>query len=221
MCGHLNRTGRLCGQCKEGFSSLVYSYDLWCVECSHTHYNWLKYIPAAYLPLMVFFIIILSSPQVNAFNLVSQILAAPANVQFMLLVLQGHPEISVVARVALAMYGIWNLDFFHTLIPHNCLQVNTLKALALDYGIGFFPLIMLVVTYFLLELHGYNFRPIVWLGRSIHRCFAQFQGQLNVKTSIIEAFATFLLLSYMKILCVSFDLVPTHVYDKYGKGLGL
>ena len=36
VCGYLNRTGRLCGQCKEGFSPPVYSYDLWCVECSHT-----------------------------------------------------------------------------------------------------------------------------------------------------------------------------------------
>ena len=33
VCGYLNRTGRLCGQCKEGFSPPVYSYDLWCVEC--------------------------------------------------------------------------------------------------------------------------------------------------------------------------------------------
>jgi len=35
------------------------------------------------------------------------------------------------------MYGIWNLDFFRTLVPHICLQVNTLKALVLDYAIGF------------------------------------------------------------------------------------
>ena len=63
---------------------------------------------------------------------------------------------------------------------------------------------------------------IVWLGKPFHRCFARFKGKLNVKTSITEAFATFLLLSYMKILCVSFDLlVPTQVYDKYGKSLGL
>ena len=105
MCGHLNQTGRLCGQCRDGFSPPVYSYDLWCVKCSHTHYNWLKYILAAFLPLTVFFIIILSlrvtatSPQLNAFILISQILAAPANVRFMLLVLQGHPEISVVAEL--------------------------------------------------------------------------------------------------------------------------
>ena len=81
---------------------------------------------------------------------------------------------------------------------------------------------MLVVTYFLLELHAYNFRPIVWFGRPFYRCIAQFQGHLDVKASIIEAFATFLLLSYTRILCVSFDLlVPTQVYDKHGKSLGL
>jgi len=60
MCGHLKRTGRLCGQCQDGFSPPVYSYNLWCVECSNTRYNWLKYILAAFLPLTVFFIIILS-----------------------------------------------------------------------------------------------------------------------------------------------------------------
>ena len=102
------------------------------------------------------------------------------------------------------------------------MEVNTLKALVLDYAIGFFPLILLVVTYFLLELHAYNFRPIVWFGRPFHRCIAQFHGHLDVKASIIEAFATFLLLSYTRILCVSFDLlVPTRVYDMYGESLGL
>ena len=226
MCGRLNRTGRLCGQCRDGFSPPVYSYDLWCVECSHTHYNWLKYILAAFLPLTMFFIIILSfrvtatSPQLSAFVLVSQIVAAPANARFILLTLQDLPEFSVIARITLAMYGIWNLDFFRTLIPHICLEVNTLKALVLDYAIGFLPLILLVVTYFLLELHAYKLRPIVWMWRPFHRCFARFQGQWDVKASIINAFATFLLLSYLKILWVSFDLlVPTQVFDINGENL--
>ena len=201
MCGRLKRTGRLCGQCQDGFSPPVYSYDLWCVECSNTRYNWLKYILAAFLPLTVFFIIILSfrvsvtSPQLNAFVLVSQIVAAPANARVILLTLQDLPEFSFVARIVVAMYGIWNLDFFRTPIPHICLKVNTLTALVLDYAIGFFPLMLLVVTYFLLELHAYNFRPIAWFGRPFHRCFARLQGQWDVKTSIIDAFATFLLLS--------------------------
>ena len=197
------------------------------MKCSHTSYNWLKYILAAFLPLTVFFIIILSfrvsvtSPQLNAFVFISQILAAPANARFLLLTLQDLPTFSVVVRIVLAMYGIWNLDFFRTLIPNICLEVNTLKAIVLDYAIGFFPLILLVVMYVLLELHAYNIRPIVWFGRPFHRCFVRFQGQWDVKNSIIDAVATFLLLSYTKILSVSFDLlVPTQVYDKYGKRLG-
>jgi len=81
---------------------------------------------------------------------------------------------------------------------------------------------LLVITYFLLELHGYKFRPIVWLGKPFHRCFARFRGQSDFKTSVIDAFATFLLLSYSKILWVSFELlVPTRVYDVYGQCLGL
>ena len=79
-----------------------------------------------------------------------------------------------------------------------------------------------MVTYFLLQLHAYNFRPIVWMWRPFHKCFTRFQGQWDVKASITDGFATFLLLSYLKILCVSFDLlVPTQVYDKYGNSLGL
>ena len=34
MCGQFNRKGRLCGECKEGYSPLAYSYNLDCVRCS-------------------------------------------------------------------------------------------------------------------------------------------------------------------------------------------
>jgi len=43
-----------------------------------------------------------------------------------------------------------------------------------------------------------------------------------VRSSIVEAFATFLLLSYVKLLSVSFDLlVPTHVHHVNGSLVGL
>ena len=34
MCGQFNRKGRLCGECKEGYSPLAYSYNMHCVKCS-------------------------------------------------------------------------------------------------------------------------------------------------------------------------------------------
>ena len=60
MCGHLNREGQLCGRCKENYSVPVYSYDLKCVQCSTSPFNWVKYILAAFLPLTVFFVVVVS-----------------------------------------------------------------------------------------------------------------------------------------------------------------
>ena len=58
MCGHVNREGQLCGQCKEGYYSPVYSYDLQCRNCTYTSYNWAKYIFVAFGPLTVFLFLI-------------------------------------------------------------------------------------------------------------------------------------------------------------------
>ena len=72
-------------------------------------------------------------------------------------------------------YGFWNLDFFLHVHPAQiCLKVDTLQALALDYGIAFYPLALIIVTYVFTELHAHNFRVIVWICRPFHRCFARF-----------------------------------------------
>ena len=56
----------------------------------------------------------------------------------------------------------------------------------------------------------------------LHRYAEHLRNQLDVRSSIVEAFATFLLLSYVKLLSVSFDfLVPTHVYNINGSLVGM
>ena len=57
MCGRLNRDYRLCSKCINKFCPLVYSYDLNCVKCSG-EYNWLKYVAVAYVPLTIFYFIV-------------------------------------------------------------------------------------------------------------------------------------------------------------------
>ena len=220
MCGYFNREGQLCGKCKENYSIPVYSYDLNCVQCPNSPFNWVKYILAAFLPLTVFFVLVVScrfsatSPKLFAFVFFSQTCAEGANVRIVLAELKPHPIVESLAKVLFAIYGIWNLDFFRTLIPHICVNVDTLQALALNYVISFYPLILLVVTYALIQVHTCNFRIIRLMCRPFRRW--------DVRTSIVEAFATFLLLSYLKILGVSSDLlIPTHVYHVNGSLVGL
>ena len=62
----------------------------------------------------------------------------------------------------------------------------------------------------------------MYLWKPFRRLFIYFGKQWNVKTSIVEVFATFLLLSNVKFLSVSFDLLtPTEVYNINGSSLGL
>ena len=230
FCNNYNREGQLCGKCKDGFALPVYSYNLTCVECQdHYASNWVKYVAASFLPLTLFFIIIVTlrvrvtSGVMNAFILVCQVLTLPALIRGYVLVSQyrgyGRTRFSLSA-VFISLFGIWNLDFFRLLYPSFCLhpKATTIEVIALDYVIAVYPLVLLVVAYLLVKLHDSDIHFIVLLWKPFHRCFAHFRRHWNIKTSLVDAFATFLLLSYTKFLSVSLDLLtPVHVMNSHGK----
>ena len=61
-------------------------------------------------------------------------------------------------RLIPAIYGMWNLDFFHTLLPDICLNINTLHVLALDsIIIALYPMFLVVITYLLVDLYDRQF----------------------------------------------------------------
>ena len=166
MCGHYwNRDGRMCGKCRDSYHPPVYSYDMRCTQCENSRYNWLKFTVAAFVPLTVFFVFVIStgisasSPELDAFVVYSQTIAAPANVRMVLEASQEFPQIGVPTKIVGTIYGIWNLDFFRTLFPPICLKVSSLRALALDYAIAFYPLLLIVLTYVLIDLYD---RRFVW-----------------------------------------------------------
>ena len=233
MCGKgdfvSNREGQLCGRCKEGFVPPAYSYDWRCVSCSHDRFlrNFVKYCVVAFVPLTIFLIIIITlhisatSPSINAFLLACQVLTSPMQLR---IASSGSNERSWAAIVAVfeSLYGFWNLDFFRTLYPRFCLHpgMSTLQVLALDYIIAAYPLLLTIITYSLVQLHNHDCKLVVWLWKPFRICFARLQRQWDIQTSLIEAFASFLLLSYVKFLSVSFDfLVPVHLYNAHGESM--
>ena len=227
VCGQLNRTGRLCGQCAQNLFPPVYSYDIRCVNCSNTQYNGLKYAVVAFLPLTALYLIVIifrisiSSAPFHIFVQVSQAIGTPALVRVILANIQiWHTPagIAAITQIVLAIYGVWNLDFFRTLIPPICLEVNTLQAIAIDYCVAFYPLLLIGLTYLFIKLHECGFHPVVWVWMPIQHCLARFRLQCSLRSSLVEAFATFLLLSYVKLLDVSVDLlIPTATFDIHGK----
>ena len=75
---------------------------------------------------------------------------------------------------------------------------------------AFYPICLILITYACIKLHDSNFRSVVWLWKPFHRHFVHFRRRRDSTASIINAFTTFLLLSFSKILFVSFTLLYTY-----------
>ena len=57
LCGHFNREGQLCGTCKKGYGPALFTnYE--CAECSAKNYGWALYLLLEFLPITVFYLII-------------------------------------------------------------------------------------------------------------------------------------------------------------------
>ena len=225
MCGSLHRTGQMCGCCKEGYAPPVYSYNLACVECSDYEYNWLKYIAVAFFPLTLFHVAVVvfrigvMSRELQAYVLICQVLSAPGLVRFLHLSTEYNPIGRIFCHVLSTVYGIWNLDFFHSVYPPFCLhpKLTTLRVLVLDYAVAVYPMLLILITYICVLLHDHN-RLVIWLWSPFHKCLVHLRREWLVKQSLIDVFAMFLLLSYVKILSVSCDiLTPTTIlFDVHG-----
>ena len=221
----LHRTGTLCGKCQDGYYPLAYSFDMTCVQCPNGKFNWWKFVLAAFLPLTVFCFIILFfkinvvSSRFQGFLFYSQMISLPAMVRVFVF-LSKHKSLNKdsVGRIGLqcltTSYGIWNLDFFRSANFGICLGTDTLQTLTLDLIVGVYPLLLMVVTYVLIELYDRNFKPLVIMWKPFRTLFGMFRKNWDLRTSIIDSFATILLLTNIKLQSVSFDLfTPVTVYQ--------
>ena len=222
LCMKINRTKTLCGQCMEGYGPAVNSKDFKCMKCSESdlHKNWFFYLLTEFLPITVFFFIVITfnvsvtSGPANAFVFFAQMTTTA-------LKLDGDGSIEVddvlaggsAANDALCImpYDIWNLNFFRPYLPKFCLSpyITTLQLLSTGYITALYPLILVGMFYIFTRLYSSGVRPIVFICRPLHACFVRVRRIWDIQKSIIHALATFLLLSYTKFTLVSFSLLTT------------
>ena len=100
---------------------------------------------------------------------------------------------------------MWNLDFGRHIFPAFCVSesLNSYHALLLDYIIGFYPMLLIFITYVLIQLHAHDYKVVVAVWKPFHRCFAKVRRSWDPQASIMNTFATFLFLSFSKILFIS------------------
>ena len=220
FCQSHNRTGILCGTCKNGYYLLAYSFLLHCDRCSERKYQLLKYLATAFLPLSVFCFLILlfninvHSSQLQGYVLLCQMLATSTLLRLILEVAHNTPSMLKSFKLFGSVYGIWNLDFFRLYgNVGSCLPISTLAVTSLDLLIALYPLLFLSFAYYLVKIYDRNIKILEILWKPFSALRKLLQRQCDIKTSMIDSFSTFLFLSNIKLLNASYDiLTPVKVY---------
>ena len=220
ICGRQNRTGILCGECKDGYGPVVNTETHECILCNDTDIaaNATYYVLSVYLPLFILFAAIilfnikLTSGPANAFIVYSQVVASTFDLSA-----AGQITFNTITNDSRALqlvykipYGIFNLEFIENLIGRLCLgtTLSTPDVIALDYIVAIFPLLMIVIVVLFMKL-GSCIRsrlPTPALCRrsrgTMYLC-----GSWRLREGLLHAFAAFLLLSYNKFSLVSSYLI--------------
>ena len=215
LCDPLNRKGFLCSECKDNYGLAAYRYyGFMCVKCSNSAVKWIGFILLLLTPPTIFFLLILildinvHSGRLTGFIYFSHtIITTTFFFPFLILIPQtlfGYWPL----QILLTLYGIWNFLFLQFLIPPFCVstRLSTLQLVSLGYVSSVYPLVLCIITYYLIELHARGNWLLVKAWRPFRRLFLNSSRQRSIGSSVIHTFGTFILLSYGKNLFVSFAL---------------
>ena len=219
VCGSFNRTGQLCGECVRGHGPPVYSYSSICAKCERSKFagNAAKYFLVAFLPVTLMFLasillnVSVTSGKMVAFVLICQVYSVP---NLMEVGLQHSTD----SLLLYSFFSLWNLDIFRSLYTPFCLHpsLNTMHVTALEYLIAVYPILLMILTYLATTILG-NFKlHLVYV--NINRTRRNSNTARASRGSLLNTFATFLVLSYSKILTTSLTLLtPVYIYTQNGE----
>ena len=245
MCGHIRREGDLCYRCMNNFGpSLRNAYGgVKCLDVSQSCLKWFSFFSLELILPTIFFFIILfckvraTTGRLNYFILFCQILSCTMVQRTSL----GRSAIGLYATKltqfsstsegakSLLLAGIGNFYTFwnnHILLATSFAassNVSVIETVSLEYLSAVFPIFLILLSSAIIRLY-HRFEGSV-LVRALKRFFLSCLRKFNVRDvtwdpidSIIPAFASFILLSYTKIILVSFELIaPEKVYNQSGQ----
>ena len=203
MCGPMNRKGIVCSECIDGYGPSVTSLQFQCSTCSSVWYGVLIYLLIEVVPVTIFFITVLlfqlnlTTAPMFGFILYSNSIIILTNT---------HPilsnEAQIYRKVITLLYGIWTLDFFRFAIPPYCVspKLTSIHIIYLQSVSTFFPYVLIAITWLLINLHSNDCKVVVWMWKKLDIAILKhIKVQRNSGRTVIDAFATFFLLSFVKL----------------------
>ena len=203
MCGPYNRTGLLCGRCIDGYGPAVYSLDMKCADCSNISIGSAisLYLFLELIPITLFFIcVVLFRLNITAGPLLGYVLfcqiyyTAVGYEIFIYDYILSHVPTAV---WILTLCGIWDLQFFKSVISPFCIssKLTGIDIQMLNLVTAIYPVLLVIITWILMELHARNYRIIQILWKPFSILFNKLKITAVTSDAVIHAFATFILLS--------------------------
>ena len=210
MCGPMNRKDFLCEECIDGFSVSMTSLGHKCSNCTDVWYGIPLYLVIELVPITAFYLLLLifqlylTSAPMTSFILYSQ------SVMFVITIDRPPPlekvvpqnEKSFLFNLNIFIYGPWNLDFLRYILPPFCVTngLNLKHQALLGYISILYPLFLIFLTWVCIELHGRNFKPIVYLSVPFCKCLGKLKQDWGEKLDLVGLFSAFFLLSYSRLM---------------------
>lgn len=227
-CAKFNRTGYLCSQCTEGYGVAINTYDFRCVDCrGHEKYDWALYLLVELGPITVicFLVILLdvsiTTPAMNAFVFFSQITSITFSTNLYIWFFGAESVNQALPHILFTLYGLMNLEVLRDVLPGICLHegLQPLHILVINYVKALYPMVLLGICYVCIQLYDRNFRLLHFLWQPFRKCQKAVYKSCKPRTSVVDAFATLIVLSYSKFMYVSFpflNLVSVYRLDSSG-----
>ena len=205
ICSPMKRSGILCGKCVPGYGPVVNSNSYPCVSCTDEDKtrNWVYYILAIYVPIVVMFLLILlcdvrlTTGAFNAFILFGQVISATAFLSSL-----AQPTSVDTTRFQYAFlipYSVLNLNIIGNILPNFCLSsdLNSLDVISLKLLEASTPLLTIIVIVVVVK-----FQVRLKCNMSCARQFCR-----KRRINFVHAFDAFIVLSYSRFCDVVSTLV--------------
>ena len=231
QCKPNKRYGLLCGKCMDGYGVSVTSLTPKCIECKFSPLvAVLIYLVIELLPITAFFFVIvifriniMVGPLLGYFIFCQAYTAVTnqLNEIYMSLLSQADPFMTSLLYISYTLSSMWALCSFN-ILPPMCIspRISFMDAIAMKYIRVVYPLLLVPITYFLIELHARNFKPVVYMWKPFKICITKVNLTISTNDSVIHAYATLYLLSFAVLNYVSFQLLNlTNLVREDGKGI--
>ena len=219
MCGPYSRRGLLCGQCIDEYGPAVNSLDMKCANCSKLStlsavclYLLIELLTSTLLFIcaIIFRINITVGPllgymlfcQMHYFGFTQQNISAYTYIQS-----HTSQSLQTLCDLSLTLSGLWSLQYFRVVMPSFCIssKLTQVHIHMLRMAISLYPILLVILTCFLIALHGMNCRIIHIIWKPFSIILKKMKITTVTTDAVIHVFAAYIFLSATS---NTYDLIP-------------